>query len=199
MSTIIKRGDRYIARVRKTGFKPVSQTFLRKVDAIAWGRRVEADMQAGRFVEEDKPAPSLNEAIAEYRVKVAAKMKGARDYAYSFKEIEASDMGARPVDKLKPADLADWRDGLAGRGLKPATVARRLGLLSGVLSWCHKERGWITDNPMRSVRKPTVRDARTRTLDPEEVRYLDVATAAARATWLPDAVTLLIRTAMRRS
>lgn len=199
MPTIIKRGDRFLVRVRKHGFKPVSQTFIRRTDAIAWGRRTEADMQAGRFIEASEPTPSLRVAIAEYRLKVAVRLKGARDYAYSFKEIEASDIGSKPVDQLKPADLVDWRDALAGRGLKPATVARRLGLLSGVLSWCHKERGWLTENPMRSVRKPTVRDARTRTLDPEEVRYLEIATAAARATWLPDAVTLLIRTAMRRS
>jgi integrase len=199
MPTVIKRGDRYLSRVRKQGYKPISQTFLRKTDAIAWGRRVEADMQAGRHVEAEGSIPSLREAITEYRAKIAVRLKGARDYAYSFKEIEASEIGAKPVDRVRPSDLADWRDALAGRGLKPATVARRLGLLSAVLSWCHKERGWLSDNPMRSVRKPIVRDARTRTLDPEEVRYLELATAASRATWLPDAVALLIRTAMRRS
>ena len=200
MPTIIKRGDRFLARVRKNGFSPVSQTFIRKTDAQAWGRSVEVSMQSGRWADSVRsPVPSLKEAIGEYRVKVAVKLKGARDYAYSFKEIEVSALGLTPVDQVKPADLADWRDALAGRGLKPATVARRLGLLSGVLSWCHKEKGWLTDNPMRSVRKPTVRDARTRTLDAEEVRYLELATAAARATWLADAVTLLIRTAMRRS
>ena len=199
MSTVVKRGDRFLARVRKQGFKPVSQTFIKKADAQAWGRRVEADMQAGRWVETAAVVPTLREAIDEYRRKVAIRMKGARDYAYSFNELEASDMGSMPVDQVKPSDLADWRDALAGRGLAAATVARRLGLMSGVLSWCQKERGWITDNPMRSVRKPTVRDARTRTLTDEEVKYLNIATAAARAVWLPDAVTLLIRTAMRRS
>ena len=58
MSTVIKRGDRFLARVRKQGFKPVSQTFIRKSDAQAWGRRVEADMQAGRWVEAAALAPS---------------------------------------------------------------------------------------------------------------------------------------------
>ena len=199
MSTVVKRGDRFLARVRKQGFKPVSQTFIKKADAQAWGRRVEADMQAGRYVEAAKAVPSLKDAIDEYRRKVAVRLKGARDYAYSFKEIESAALGSMPVDQVKPSDLADWRDSLEGRGLKPATVARRLGLLSGVLTWCHREKGWIADNPMRSVRKPTVRDARTRTLSEEEVKYLNIATAAARAVWLPDTVTLLIRTAMRRS
>lgn len=200
MPTIIKRGDRFLARVRQKGFSPVSQTFIRKTDAQAWGRSVEVAMQSGKWADSAKPpVPSLKEVIVAYRAKVAFRLKGARDYAYSFKEIESSAMGLTPINQVKPADLAEWRDALAGRGLAPATVCRRLGLLSAVLGWAHKEKGWLNENPMRSVRKPTVRDARTRTLDPEEVRYLELATAAARAKWLPDAVTLLIRTAMRRS
>ncbi len=198
MPTIIKRGDRFLARVRRNGFKPVSQTFIRKSDALSWGRRVESDMQAGRWTDAAACIPTLAEAISEYRIKVASKLKGARDYGYSFKEIESS-LGRAPVSQIKPPDLAEWRDSLAARGLKPATVTRRLGLLSGVLSWCQKEKGWIAENPMRLVRKPTVRDSRTRTLSEHEVAYLNVALAASRAVWLVDAVTVLIRTAMRRS
>jgi integrase len=157
-------------------------------------------MQAGRWVEEDAPTvPTLGAAIQQYRERVAVKLKGAQVYSYSFKEVEASELGAKRVDRVKPGDLADWRDSLLGRGLKNATVARRLGMLSGVLSWCQKERGWLKENPMLSVRKPVVRDARTRTLDDDEVRYLEIATRSARARWLPDAVTMLMRTAMRRS
>lgn len=199
MATIAKRGDRYLVRVRREGFRPVSKSFIRRTDAAAWGRRVEADMQAGRWVDVRSDVPTLGEAIQQYRERVAINLKGARDYAYSFKELEASALALARVDSITPAHLADWRDSLSGRGLKNATVARRLGLLSGVLTWCHKERGWIDSNPLRAVRKPVVRDARTRTLNAEEARYLDIATKSARAAWLPDAVTLLMRTAMRRS
>ena len=153
MPTIIKRGANYLVRVRKTGFRPVSQTFIRRVDAVAWGRRVEADMQSGRWRPAGESMPSLRVAIVEYRLKIATRLKGARDYQYAFREIEDSPLGDLPLDKLKPSDLAEWRDALASRGLKPATVARRLGLLSGILSWCHKEKNWIVENPMRSVRK----------------------------------------------
>lgn len=199
MSTIIKRGDKHACLIRKQGFAPVSRTFIRKADAIAWGRRTEADMQAGRYSEERRAVPTLTAAIAEYQTKVAIKLKGARDYRYYFKELEALDFASKPLDTIKPADLAEWRDALEARGLKPATVARRLGILSALLSWCHRDKGWLTDNPMRSVRKPTVRDARTRTLDADEVRYLDIATAGARARWLAPAVALLCGAAFRRS
>lgn len=199
--TTVTRKDNgtFLARVRKTGFKSVSQSFIRKSDALAWGRRIEADMQAGRHKELSEAVPTLKDAIAEYRTKVAINLKGCRDYGYVFQGLEDSPLGLKPLGQVKPAGLAEWRDTMTARGLAPATVARRLGLLSAVLSYCQRERGWLAENPMRMVRKPTVRDARTRTLDPEEVRYLSVAVAAARAKWLPDAITLLIQTAMRRS
>lgn len=201
MATIIKTGDRFLARVRKHGFQPVSRSFIRKSDAVAWGKATEAAMQGGRYVAPSEAAPTLNEAIAEYRRRVAVNLKGCRDYSakYVFAGIDDTPAGNQPVNLLKPATLANWRDSMSDRGLKPASVARRLGLLSGVLAWCHCEKGWITENPMRSVKKPTVRDARTRTLDAEEVRYLDVAASAARAKWLPDAIAVLMSTAMRRS
>lgn len=200
MPTIIKRDGRFLARIRKTGFPATSRTFIRRPDAVAWGRQVEADMQAGRW-EADKvePVPTLGAAVQQYRQRVAVNLKGGSAYGYAFNEIEASDLAPLPVNKVKPADLAAWRDGLLARGLKNATVARRLGLLSGVLTWCLKERGWITAHPMRAVTMPVVRDARTRTLDCEEVRYLEIATRSARAKWLADAVALLMLTAMRRS
>ena len=199
MATIVKRGERFLARVRKQGFEPISQTFIRRTDAAAWARRVEADMQAGRWMKAPAVVPTLREAIQQYRERVAIRFKGARDYGYSFRELERSHIADQSVDCIRPADLADWRDALLGRGLKNATVTRRLGLLSGVLAWCQKEQGWIEANPMRSVRKPIVRDSRTRTLNLDEERYLEIATRAARAQWLPDAVTILLRTAMRRS
>lgn len=201
MASIIKRGQGYLARVRREGFRPVSKSFIRRTDAVAWGRRVEADMQAGKWADQRAAVPTLLEAIQAYRERVAIKLKGARDYAYAFRELEALPLAGGPVDSIKPAALADWRDALAARGLKPATVARRLGLLSAVLSWCHKERGWLTENPMQSVRRPTVRDSRTRTLDAEEARYVELATAGegVRAKWLAPAVALLCGAAFRRS
>ena len=199
MATVTKRGPKFLARVRRDGFRPVSQTFSRRSDAVSWGRKVEADMEAGRWQDRERSAPTLAQAIEQYRDRVAVNMKGARDYRYAFRQLEGSPLAAVRVDAIKPAELADWRDRELSRGMKNATVARRLGMLGAVLTWCQKERGWIESNPMRAVRKPIVRDARTRTLDNDEARYLDIATRGARAAWLADAVTVLLRSAMRRS
>lgn len=197
MSTIIARNGLFLCRVRKHGFKPVAKTFNRKTDATAWGRRVEADMQAGRWEEALRAVPTLKEAITEYRLKVASKQKGGVICRYWFDELEASHIGSQRVNELSPFDLSAWRDEQAGR-LKPGTVARKMGLLSGVFTWCLKERGWIKVNPLHAVRKPTVSDSRARTLSGDELDYLQRAAAGSRAAWLADVLVVLCRSAMRR-
>ena len=63
MASIIERQGRFLVRVRLGGFKPVAKTFTTKKDAQAFGRRVEADMESGRWAAEAVRAPSLREAI----------------------------------------------------------------------------------------------------------------------------------------
>lgn len=197
MPTIIARSGLFLCRIRKQGFKPVAKTFTRKADATAWGRRVESDMLGGRWEDASNAVPTLKVAIAEYRIKVASKQKGGAIYRYWFEELEASDIGSKAVNKLSPFDLSAWRDCQAQR-LKPGTVARKMGLLSGVFTWALKERGWIKANPMHSVRKPAVSDSRARTLSDDELSYLHRAATSSRAAWLADVLVVLSRTAMRR-
>ena len=145
-----------------------------------------------------KQGAHAQEAIAEYRVKVAVNMKGAADYAYRFDEFEALPFASKTVNTVTPFDLAAWRDEQMPR-LKPGTVVRKLALLSGVLTWCVKERGWMTVNPLSLVRKPRVADGRNRTLSPEELKYLMLAASTSKAAWLSAALTVLMNSAMRRS
>lgn len=197
MATITQRGGRFFVRVRQQGHATVSRTFTRLSDAKAWGRRVEADMEAGRWVVEEESAPTLKEAISEYRRVVASKMKGAKDYAYRFDEFEALSFASKVIAEVTPADLAKWRDAEL-RGLKPATVVRKLAMLSAIFSWAMRERGWIEDNPARKVTRPRVSDRRDRLLSQGERRYLIAAAKTSKATWLPAALEVLMNSAMRR-
>ena len=199
MASITERNGRFMARIRRDGFKLVSKTFTRKQDAAAWSRRVEADMESGRRKDVDDAVPTLAEAIRLYRAGAASKLKGSETYAYWFDGLEASTLAAKRVNDITPLDLSLWRDAQESTGLKPGTVVRKLGLLSGLLTWCHKERGWLSVNPMRSVSKPRVSDERSRVLSDDEQRYLLAAAGAGRSVWLADVLVVLLRSAMRRS
>ena len=198
MACITERNGKFTVRVRRDGFDSVTKTFTRKQDAAAWARKVEVDMESGRWQDVKSSVPTLRDAIPLYRAAVAIKLKGADKYAYWFDELAASRLAERRVSDITPAHLAVWRDSQESAGLKPGTVVRKMGLVSGLLTWCHKERGWLTSNPMRGVSKPRVNDSRDRILSDEELTCLQAAARSSRATWLGDALVVLVRSAMRR-
>lgn len=198
MPTIIERKGRYLARVRKDGYKPVAKTFTRKSDALTWARKVELDMESGRWKDKGDKAPTLYEAVKQYRKAVVPAMKGAASYGSILTELEGISMAGKPLDSVAAADVARWRDDMTARGLAAGTVVRRLGLLAGLMTWAHKERGWISHNPVHSVRKPRVNDSRDRVLTVEERRWLLAAARASRCEWLGDALEVLLESAMRR-
>ncbi len=80
-----------MARVRQGG-QAAAKTFTRRSDAVSWARRVQVDMEAGRWASDKVNAatavvaktPTLREAIADYTVRVVPKMKSARDYRYKL-------------------------------------------------------------------------------------------------------------------
>jgi integrase len=172
---------------------------LKKADALAWGRKVEADMQAGRWTPASEQVPTLAEALKTYRAAVVVGMKGADSYAWTLDELQGLRVASKPVDQVTASDVAAWRDDMAARGLAPGTIVRRLGLLSGLFTWAHKERGWITGNPVQSVRKPRVSDSRDRVLTMPEREWLLAGAAGGRNEWLADALVVLLESAMRRS
>ena len=197
MASITERDGRFLVRVRRHGFPLAAKTFTRKGDGIAWARRVEADMESGRWERASRRVPTLKAAIAEYRIKVASRMKGAATYAYRFDELEAATFAGKPLNDVSPFDLATWRDAQM-EGRKPGTVVRKMAILSSVFTWAMKERGWVTENPFSKVSRPRVADGRARTLTPKEFDYLIAAARSSKAAWLPDVLMVLVRSAMRR-
>lgn len=198
MASISTRNGKFLVRVRRDGFKAAAKTFTRKQDAMAWGRMVEAAMESGRWRDPGKVVPTMADAIRVYRASTGAKLKGRATYAYWLDELSGSSLGPKRIDQVTPADLATWRDRQLESGLKPGTVVRKLGMLSGLLTWCHKERGWITANPARSISKPKVSDARTRILSTAEYDHLLAAAGTGKAKWLADSIAVLAFSGMRR-
>lgn len=198
MAAITERGGRFLVRVRRKGFQTATKTFTLKTDARAWARRVEADMESGRWqAESDAPAPTLRAAVQEYRVAVAPKFKGAHVYRYRFDEFEALPFAKRLIDEIRPSDLANWRDEQLELH-KPDTVVRKIAMLSGIFTWAVKDKGWLEVNPMTAVRRPRAGPGRSRTLSTLEVDWLLGTARDSNAPWLAPALMVLMTTAMRR-
>lgn len=198
MASIIERNGRYLVRVRIHGYRTVTKTFNRKSDGAAWARRVETDMEAGRWKENGVLLPTFGEVLREYRQVVMPKLKGASTYRYRFDEFEALPIARLPVNDVRASHLAQWRDAQLLLH-KPATVTRKLAIISSVFTWAAREREWVTSNPVSLISKPHAEDGRSRTLTGDEVTWLMAAARTSKATWLSAALTVLLHSAMRRS
>ncbi len=72
MANITERNGRFYVRVRREGFPTVAKTFTKKVDAAAWARRTESDMEGGRWINPATTTPqpvatlTLREALQQY-------------------------------------------------------------------------------------------------------------------------------------
>lgn len=197
MASITKRNGRFFVRVRRQGYATATKTFTLRADAQAWARRVEADMEAGRWAEAGRRAQTLKEAIIEYERTVLPRLKSAAEARPRLAELKETPWAGKPLMDLSAFDISAWRDDQL-RTRQPATVLRKLMLLSGVLTWCVKERGWLPRNPVSNVRMPRQPDGRSRVLAEQERDHLIAAARTSKATWLAPALTLLMSSAMRR-
>lgn len=77
----------------------------------------------------------------------------------------------RPLSRARVEDTADWLEDLTRRGLRPATVARRLSALRGLVRHLLRE-GGLTRDPTESVERPRPPRPLPRTLPVESAAAL---------------------------
>lgn len=175
MATITKReSGRWEARVRRKGGKAVSRTFAVKSDAILWAREQEREIERGVWFDTTTASRiSLEELLASYLEKVA----GPRGSPAELSRIERfkEDLGEYSLERLSPRVLITWRDERL-RSVAPGTVAREMTLLGAAISWGMKEQLIpLPVNPVSSISRPRVQDARKRRLEKDEEARLMAA------------------------
>ncbi|WP_162497802.1 tyrosine-type recombinase/integrase [Paraburkholderia dokdonensis] len=219
MAAITKRGPyQWRAQVRRHGYPAQSKTFNTKAEAEAWAKMIESEMARGIWVSRSEAeATTLYEALKRYEQEISLAKKGSAQESSIIKTCKAVDLAKRPLATIRSADVAKLRD-VWLKDYKPATVLRRLALLSHVFNVARKEWGMESLlNPVELVRKPQPNNARTRRIassgepateipddgDPESERgaqdgELERVIAASSSALLPAIIWLAVETAMRR-
>lgn len=218
MATIRKRGQyQWEAQIRRRGYPAQSKTFNTKAEAEAWAKMIESEMSRGVWVSRSEAeATTLYEALTRYEEEVSPAKKGAAQESSVLKTCKAVDLAKRPLAAIRSADVAKLRDEWL-KDYKPATVLRRLAILSHVFNIARKEWGMESlSNPVELVRKPQPSNARTRRIaaaepaesgpggdDHESERgaregELERVVAASGSVLLPSIIWLAVETAMRR-
>ncbi|MFM0512066.1 integrase [Paraburkholderia sp. RL17-373-BIF-A] len=219
MATFRKRGPyQWEAQIRRRGYPAQSKTFETKAQAEAWANMIESEMSRGVWVSRgEAEATTLYEALVRYEADVVPAKKGAAQEASVLRSCKSEDLAKRSLAAIRSADIARLRDKWL-KIYKPATVLRRLAVLSHVFSIARKEWGMESlSNPVELVRKPQPNNARTRRIAASDSCYdasaadgaqttdramqdgeLERVVAASASELLPAIIWLAVETAMRR-
>ncbi|MGN6282051.1 MAG: tyrosine-type recombinase/integrase [Frateuria sp.] len=198
MASIIKRGDRWQARIRRKGFPILSESFARRFDAEAWARKVEGELERGIWRDNrEAESTTLRELLDRYESEKTAQKRGCVQELSVLAALKDERVAARPLASIRSQDVAALRDAWQKQGYRPATVRRRLSVLSHAFEVARKEWGMEgLINPVRLISQPTVRNGRDRRVTGAE---LDAICASSRSPALVALIGLAVETAMRRS
>ncbi|ACC69435.1 site-specific integrase [Paraburkholderia phymatum] len=216
MASITERGPyQWRAQVRRRGHASQSKTFATKAEAESWANMIESEMAWGAWVSRGKAkTATLCQALRRYETEISRRKRGSVQEASVLKIWMETALAKCPLVAIRTLDIAKLRDEWL-EAYKPATVLRRLAVLSHVFSVARKEWGMESlPNPVELVRKPEPGDTRTRRLvaevhleTAERVRNpdrraqdgeLDRVVAASESALLPPIVWLAVETALRR-
>lgn len=170
MAYITKVAKGWRAQVERNGVRR-SATRDTKSEVVQWAAEVEAEllaMKRGAF-----PKKSFADALRRYLEEVSANKKGER---YERLRIEAlirdfPRLAAKPLTDVQTPDIAAWRDKRL-KAVTPGSVQRDINLLSNVFTVARKEWKWCGESPFDGLRAPGQNPARSRRIDPREIRRL---------------------------
>ena len=126
MGTIVRRGEKWRAVVRKRGHKTLTKTFLRRAAAEKWVRETEVEIERRRLAGQHHDLGAL---VRRYIEEIGAVKPWARTHKGNLTRF------AREVSGLTLADLTpDWMRAYGlRRRVAPATLAQEMYYLASVL------------------------------------------------------------------
>jgi integrase len=181
-----------------------SKTFNSKREALDWEKKFLYELDAGIITKDSIKKRKLQDAVQKYISTVLPqKPRNAPNVIQHLKWWEEK-IGHLQLSDVTPAVLAECRDVLLqepnakGNLRQNNTVIRYLASMSIVLECCVKEWLWISQNPMRSIKKPKVGKGKTRFFDLEEVRKIKALCAETDSRLLLPIFILALHSGMRK-
>ena len=165
----------YRVKVRLKGKPTESASFERMTDAKKWAASIESAIRENRhFKTTESKRHTLAELVDRHIREVLPTKPKSISKQTALLNWWKDEIGCYALADVTPALIAEQRDKLAsgktyrGTQRNPATVVRYLAALSVCFTHAVKEWGWIDDNPIRKVTKPTESRGRVRFLSDDE-------------------------------
>ncbi len=199
MASIRKRGNRWQVRIQLSGHPQASKTFSNIKDAQLWAKKTELEIERGIWLGTQRVDMTISDALKKYSQEVTPYKKGASRELNRIKHLMSYEIAAKNMCSVRRSEVAEFRDYLITKGYAPATVKKYLELLSVLFNTAISEWGYESlSNPVSQVKKPFIRNGRTRRIDHNEEQILLDAASVHKGGWLRSVIILAIETGMRR-
>ena len=200
-----KGAKHYRVQIKLKGYPAQNATFKSKTKAKRWAEHTESAIRDGRhFKTMESKKHTVGEMIDRYKKRILP-TKGSHQ---PNQRIQLGYWKERIGDYLladcSPNLIAECRDELLEETTRlkkkrsPATVNRYLAAFSHCFTIAMKEWGWVEENPLRKVSKPSEPRGRNRFLSDEERKDLLDACLKSANSFLYPVVVIALSTGARK-
>ncbi|MBB4401990.1 MULTISPECIES: tyrosine-type recombinase/integrase [Rhizobium/Agrobacterium group] len=200
MATIRKLRGRWQAQVRRRGMKPRCKSFDTKIEAEKWARDLEAQVDRFGAAPDTKilESTTLGQLLERYQREVSPLKRGSVQEIQRIDVLRRHDLAYRTLIGLSQQDIASFRDERL-QSVAPSTTVRELAILSHVLEVAIRDWGLpLAKNVVKLVRRPVIRNERSRRLTSDEEQRLLDACDVGKILFLRTLLIVAIETGMRR-
>lgn len=200
MATIRKLRGRWQAQVRRRGMKPRCKSFDSKLEAEKWARDLEAQVDRFGAAPDTKilESTTLGQLLERYQREISPTKRGSVQEIQRLDVLRRHDLAYRTMIGLSQQDIASFRDERL-QSVAPSTTVRELAILSHVLEVAIRDWGLpLARNVVKLVRRPVIRNERSRRLAGDEEQRLLDGCDAGKVVFFKTIVILAIETGMRR-
>lgn len=200
MATIRKLRGRWQAQVRRRGMKPRAKSFDSKADAEKWARDLETQVDRFGMAPDTKilETTTLGQLLERYQKEITPQKRGAVQEDQRIDVLRRHELSHRTLIGLSQQDVATFRDERL-QSVAPSTAVREMAILSHVLEVATRDWGMpLARNVVKLVRRPVIRNERSRRLAGDEEQRLLDGCDAGQLPYLRTLVIVAIETGMRR-
>ncbi len=200
MATIRKLRGRWQAQVRRRGVKPRCKSFDSKLEAEKWARDLEAQVDRFGVAPDTKilESTTLGQLLERYQREISPAKRGSVQEIQRIDVLRRHDLAYRTLIGLSQQDIASFRDERL-QSVAPSTTVRELAILSQVLEVAIRDWGLpLTKNVVKLVRRPVIRNERSRRLTGDEEQRLLDGCDGGQLPYFKTLLILAIETGMRR-
>jgi integrase len=180
--------------------KPRCKSFDTKLEAEKWARDLEAQVDRFGAAPDTKilESTTLGQLLERYQREISPTKRGSVQEIQRIDVLRRHDLSYRTMIGLSQQDIASFRDERL-QSVAASTTVRELAIISHVLEVAIRDWGLpLSKNVVKLVRRPVIRNERSRRLTGDEEELLLAGCDAGQIPYLRTLLIVAIETGMRR-